>query len=471
MKQFNIPRIMLAASASGSGKTTVMCALLSLFKEMGQKAVAFKCGPDYIDPMFHQTVLQTPSHNLDIFLCGRGQRGRQWVQHLLYTYSKNADIALLEGAMGFYDGLGTTWENSAYDIAKTTDTPVILVINGKGAGISVAAQLQGFQNFQLQSHIVGFIVNNVKKSVYLYFKEAVEEATGLKGLGYVPPLPEAALPSRHLGLVTAAEIPDIQQKIAFLRDTVKETIDSQAILEIAKSEMKISDVFLTPPATLQQTKDRGDSQSEAVTIAVARDEAFCFYYEASLDILRTLGANLVFFSPLHDNHLPPCQGMYLGGGYPELHAVELARNVSMRDDIRTALQHHMPCIAECGGFMYLQDGFIDGDVMYPWVGAIDGTNHMTESLTRFGYVTMTAQQDTAFLRKGQQIQAHEFHYSDSTQNGDAFLIQKPTGKRQWHGGYVQDNLLSGYPHFHFCGCPDVAARFIQACKKWNGVGD
>lgn len=458
-----IPRIMIAAPASGSGKTTVTCAVLSLLKEMGQKPVAFKCGPDYIDPMFHQTVLQTPSHNLDIFLCGRGDVGRQWIQHLLVAYGKDTDIAVLEGAMGYYDGMGTTWENSAYDIAKTTDTPVILVLNGKGAAISLAAQLHGFQTFQPDSHIAGFIVNNVKKGVYQYFKEAIEDVTGLKGLGYVPPLPEAALPSRHLGLVTAAEIPDIQQKIALLRDTIQETIDMQAIQEIAATAPDIEDSFLTPPVALGQV-------TEDVTIAVARDEAFCFYYEASLHILQALGADLVFFSPLHDGHLPPCQGLYLGGGYPELHALDLARNVSIRDDIRNALAQNIPCIAECGGFMYLQEGFIDGDTMYPWVGTLPGMTHMTKSLTRFGYVTITAEGENAFLQKGQHIHGHEFHYSDSTQNGDAFLIEKPTGKRHWQGGYAQGNLLAGYPHIHFCGCLDVAARFIQACKRWNDIG-
>lgn len=461
-----IPRVMLAAPASGSGKTTVMCALLSLFTEQGRHVEAFKCGPDYIDPMFHRAVLDTPSHNLDMFLCGGGDIGAQWVRHFLCRHGVTKGICVLEGAMGYYDGIGATWDNSAYAIAKATDTPVILVVNGKGSAISLAAQLHGFQTFQPDSHVVGFIVNNVKKSVYLYFKDAIEKATGLTACGYMPPLPEAALPSRHLGLVTADDIPDLQEKIALLKQTAGETLDLAAIEQIAAMAPALPEQAAEPPVHLQAFHQRDVVEVPSI-IAVARDEAFCFYYDESLDILRDFGATIVYFSPLHDNHLPPCHGLYLGGGYPELHAAQLAANETMKQDIRDAIKNGMPCIAECGGFMYLLDGFDDGVKVWPWVGAMEGTSQMTKQLTRFGYVTMTAEGENSFIPKGTKIPAHEFHYSDSDHNGAAFLIQKPTGKRQWRGGYLSGNLLAGYPHFHFCSCPDVAARFLRACRKYR----
>lgn len=456
MNGVKVPRLMLTAPASGAGKTTVMCALLALFKEQQKNVVAFKCGPDYIDPMFHRTVLKTPSHNLDMFLLGRGDLGRRRTQQLLAAYGKDADIALLEGAMGYYDGLGTTWENSAYDIARATATPAVLVVNGKGAALSLAAQIHGFQTFRPDNPLVGFIVNNVKKSVYTYFKTAWEEATGLSALGYVPTLPEAALPSRHLGLVTVAEIPDLQEKIAYLQQTVAATIDLERLVELTETAAAV------PQSAPPQTE-----AAPNVRIAVARDEAFCFYYEAALDLLRQLGAELVYFSPLRDAHLPDCHGLYLGGGYPELHAAALAANTTLRHDIRLALQRQLPCIAECGGFMYLQESFTDGTRHYPWVGAIPGENHMTTSLTRFGYVTLTAQADGPFCDQGQQIPAHEFHYSDSTNNGAAFIAQKPTGKRHWPCIQQRRTLLAGYPHMHFLGCPDIARRFIAACRQYK----
>lgn len=449
--EMTIPRMMIAAPASGSGKTTVFCALLGALQRQQQKAVAFKCGPDYIDPMFHRTVLQTLSHNLDMFLLGGSERTRQ----VLATYSRGKDLALIEGAMGYYDGIGTTSQNSAYEIAKTTQTPVIFVLNGKGAAMSLTVVLRGFQTYQAESHIAGFILNNVKSSVYAYFKKPIEEATGLRGCGYLPPLPEAALASRHLGLVTADEVPQIQEKMRLLADTAEKTLDIEAIMAVAQTARPIA----VPPWEVPQ--------GEAVTIGVAKDEAFCFYYDVALDVLRRMGAVIQFFSPLRDKQLPPCDGIYLGGGYPELHAQILSENKAMCRAIRQALQGQMPCLAECGGFMYLLESFTDGAQVYPWVGAIAGSSHMTQSLTRFGYVNVTAQEDTPFCPKGYVLPAHEFHYSDSTNNGAACMAQKPLGTRHWPCFHSEGTLWAGYPHLHLAGCPEFAWNFMEQCRAYR----
>lgn len=454
--KLDIPRIMIAAPSSGSGKTTVFCALLRVLRRQYIRTAAFKCGPDYIDPMFHGSALHTPSHNLDMFLLGRGETGALRTRQILSQYSRDRDIALMEGAMGYYDGIGATAENSAWHIACVTETPAILVVDGKGAAISLAAMLRGFATFKRDSHIAGFILNNVSKHVYLYFKDAIEKETGLAACGYFPPLPEASVASRHLGLVTAGEIKELESKLQLLEDTAQETLDISRILRLAEA------------APSRDVPDWHVPHGKSVTIAVAHDEAFCFYYDAALDMLRHMGAKLVPFSPLRSTHLPPCRGVYLGGGYPELCAKALSANSPMRDSIRRALQNGMPCIAECGGFMYLLDSFMDGEGRaYPWCGVIAGKSYMTQRLTRFGYVTLTAQNDTAFCPKGTQIQAHEFHYSDSNCNGAAFTAQKASGKRSWSCIHAAGNILAGYPHMHLCGCPDIAWNFLEACRTYT----
>ena len=455
MKQAAIPRVLIAAPCSGSGKTTIVCALLRAWQRQHLYVEAFKNGPDYIDPMFHSQVLHTPSHNLDLFLLGRGQKGEANVKYLLASHAKQADIAVLEGAMGYYDGIGTTSEASAYELARVTKTPVILVVNGKGAALSLGAQIRGMVQFYEPSQIAGFIVNHVSAMVYAYFKETWEKAAGIPALGYFPDMPACRFSSRHLGLITATEIADLQEKIDVLAETAEKTLDIPSIMAIARQ------------APLLDYEKPSFTTMTSVRIAVARDEAFCFYYADSLHVLEQLGAKLVFFSPLHDASLPPCDGLYIGGGYPELYAPIWADNHMMKQQIFQAVRQGCPCIAECGGFMYLLQSFADDTVSYNGVGCIPGTSHMTQRLQRFGYVTLTAQEDTMICRAGETIQAHEFHYSDSTNNGTAFLAAKAQGKRSWPCIYSQGRLLAGYPHFHFLGNPAWARRFVDQCNAYR----
>ena len=460
MTAVSLPRIMIAAPSSGGGKTTVMCALLGVLRRQHVQAAAFKSGPDYIDPMFHRRVLHTPSRNLDLFLLGGGEEGRNKARYLLARGARQASLAVLEGAMGYYDGIGTGMEGSAYELARATDTPVLLVVDGKGVGISLAAQIQGLARFRRDSGIAGFIVNRVSPMVYAYFKDRWEAETGLPALGYLPEKKEWTVPSRHLGLVTAGELTALQDQMADLACTAEKSLQIQEIRQIAGAALPLS----YEPISIRPV---GPAR-----IAVAQDEAFCFYYADSLDLLKQLGAELVFFSPLRDSCLPPCDGLYLGGGYPELYARKLSENTAMGQSIRRALARRLPCIAECGGFMYLQEGFCDstGDKV-PWVGAIPGQSHMTRRLQRFGYVTLTAQEDTMLCQSGEQIHAHEFHYSDSTNNGQAFMAQKAAGPRHWPCIYSTDRLVAGYPHWHFWGNPHWAARFVQACRAYRKEED
>lgn len=455
MKETRTPRLMIAAPKSGGGKTTIVCALLRALQKMGLTAAAFKSGPDYIDPLFHSRVLQTASHTLDLFLFGRGGQGAATARYLLASGSDGADIAVLEGAMGYYDGVGTTSEASAYDLAKVTNTPVVLVVDGSGAGLSLAAQIKGTAAFRRDSQIAGFIVNRVKPGVYAYFKDAWEKETGLTAFGCFPDMAGCAFASRHLGLVTAGEIEDFRSKIDALAEQAMQSVDMDALVSLAWSAQPL-------PYEVPVLEPAGPAR-----IAVARDEAFCFYYEDSLTLLEQLGANLVYFSPLHDEGLPDCDGVYLGGGYPELYAEALAANAAMKGSLKRALSDGTPCVAECGGFMYLLEEFSAGEQSVSWCGVLPGSSKMTDHLTRFGYVTLTAEEDTMLCRRGDTICAHEFHYSDSTDNGAAFTARKASGRRSWPCGRSEGRIVAAYPHIHFWSNPDWARRFVAACRTYR----
>lgn len=438
-------RVMIAGTGSGSGKTTVTCALLSVLKKRCGTVTSFKCGPDYIDPMFHKKVLGIGSQNLDLHLTDENT-----VKYLLERYA--GDVSVIEGVMGFYDGMGTSDSGSSWEISQITGTPVILVAGTKGASLSVAAVLKGFQNFR-KNHIQGVILNHTSSAMYPRYKELVERETGLRVCGYLPPVPEAALESRHLGLVTAEEVGDLQRKIEVLAETAEKTIDFDAVLDIAASAESLE---YTAPERMP---------GEPVSIGVARDKAFCFYYESALDFLRDLGAELKFFSPLQDEKLPEgISGLLLGGGYPELYGGSLNRKLMA--EVKKAVEDGVPVVAECGGYMYLQNSIADMEGhVYPMAGAIPSEAYMTKKLNRFGYVTLTAQRDSLLCKEGEKIKAHEFHYSDCTADGKDFAAEK--NGRSWLCIHGRENLYAGYPHFHFLGNPEAAKRFLNACRAYR----
>lgn len=471
-----IPRIVVGAPSSDSGKTTVVLALLSALAARGANPVSFKCGPDYIDPMFHSHVLGIPSYNLDLFLCGRGEQGADTVRGLFCAHAAKAGIAVIEGVMGFYDGVGVGSEASTYDLARTLDAPVVLVVSARGAARSLAATIRGFAQLEGDSHVAGVILNNCSKMLYAQLAPMLERECadcGVTLLGYLPRVPEARIESRHLGLVTAEEIDGLRERLALLGQAAEESIDWDALTRLAASAPPIAGRLpAVEPVVAADAGTGGPADGASAdpksadprpVIAVARDKAFCFYYEDNLELLERCGARLVEFSPLEDAALPDgIDGLYLGGGYPELYESQLAENASMRTSVREALEAGLPCFAECGGFMYLLQE-LDG---HPMVGYLVGSAHATNRLQRFGYVTITAKHDTLLARESESICAHEFHYWDSTANGDACHAVKPTG-RSWECIVGSKRLWAGFPHIFLYGNPDFARRFVQAAADWH----
>ena len=449
MKTERVNRVLIAGTGSGCGKTTVAMALLQAFKNRGIGVSAAKCGPDYIDPMFHRSVIGAPSCNLDSFFFDENT-----LRFLLARHGANRDITVIEGVMGYYDGLGlTSTRASAYEIASLTETPVILVVNARGASLSILAQIQGFLSFAENSRIKGVILNNCTEKVYLALKPEIEERFGIRALGCLPRMKEAEIGSRHLGLITAEEVDDLKEKLELLSSQAEKSLDLDGIIELAYRAEPLR--FL--PEEI--------GKKEPVRIAVAMDKAFCFYYEDSLSMLADMGAELMPFSPIEDAALPSgIHGLYLGGGYPELYAAELSENHSMRESIKTAVGSGLPTIAECGGFMYLTESI----GALPAVGAIKGKAFDSGRLTRFGYVSLSAKTDNMLCKAGERIPAHEFHHWDAENCGSSFTAEKADG-RSWDCVHAGETLYAGFPHFHFYANKGFAENFYNAClKRKNG---
>ena len=426
--------IMIAGTSSGCGKTTLTCAVLQLLKNKNIKTASFKCGPDYIDPMFHSEIIGVKSSNLDMYFCDDNT--------IRYLFDKNAsDLSIIEGVMGFYDGraLNTT-EASSYELAKLLDVPVVLTVDCKGMANSALAVIKGFLELYPDNTIAGVVLNNISAMTYGAVKTAIEERFDIKVFGYMPKLPEEVIfGSRHLGLITAAEIADIKEKLNKLAELTSKTIDIEAIINTADS----GDEPFIPPVI---------PHYEQVRIAVAYDKAFCFYYRDNLELLQEMGAELVYFSPLEDERLPDnIHGLYLGGGYPELYLQALSDNNTMLESVRNMT---VPCIAECGGFMYLCKD-IEG---YPMVGYLGGSCHNTGKLTRFGYVELTPKNG------GEVVRGHEFHYYDSTDNGDTYVAVKANGKT-WDCVHSDNTIFAGFPHTHFYSNIKFAENFYKKCVE------
>lgn len=438
--------LMITAMGSSMGKTVTTCALLAALRQRGKKVQAFKCGPDYIDPMFHERVLGVPSRNLDLFL-----QGEDGVRKTLAR--ADAELVLIEGAMGYYDGLNNTPEASAYELARLIKTPAVLVLPPQGSGLTLAAQVKGLMDFRPDSGIAALILANCPERRFASFAPVIERETGLPVLGYLPPMEEGRFESRHLGLLTAGEITDLTVRIGKLGAAAERNIDLDRMLTFAGTWTPVS-----PKPTAASTPYR---------IAVARDEAFCFLYADNLDALRDAGAELVFFSPLHDLELPISDGLYLPGGYPELYAQKLSENSSMQQSIAAAVRAGLPTLAECGGFLYLGRSLEDeAGHAHSMCGVLPGEGFRTDRLRRFGYQILTAPGDSLLFQAGERVPAHEFHYWDSTENGADLRSEKADG-RSWPCGFASPSLYAAFPHLHFGGTVPLAERFIKACEKWK----
>lgn len=443
-----IPRIVIAGTNSGCGKTTVTCAVLQTLVNRKLKVGAFKCGPDYIDPMFHSRIIGAKSANLDLFFFKENT-----LNYLLAKNGADRDISVIEGVMGFYDGMGlATARASTYDIARATRSPVVLLLDAGGAALSVLATLQGFLSFCPDNQIRGVILNQCSAGVYQVLSAEIKRRFEgqVRPLGFMPAISECRLESRHLGLVTAAEVENLREKLQILAAQAGRSLDLEGLIELSRSAPPVS----CTPVELPKYR-------ETVRIAVARDNAFCFYYEDSLEALTEMGAELLPFSPLNDQELPPgIHGLYLGGGYPELYAKELSENKSMLSSVRGVLEQGLPCIAECGGFMYLTE-FIGG---HPMVGFLPGRSFDSGKLTRFGYIRLKAKEDNMLCRAGEEIPAHEFHHWDSEHTGGSFTALRDSGEG-WDCVVATETLYAGFPHFHFYANPTFAIYFYEACLR------
>ena len=528
-----IPRMMLAAPSSGSGKTLVTCGLLSLLQRKNFRPAAFKCGPDYIDPMFHRQVLGIPSRNLDTFFSPAdspvsGNTAKETMARACRRCG--ADIAVIEGVMGYYDGTGVSGtEASSCELARQTETPVVLVVNARGMSRSISPMLKGFADYEKENpRIRGVILNRISSSMFPLMKKWIEEDTDLKVIGYVPNDNTLSWGSRYLGLLQPEEVADLQDQINHLADVLEKTIDIDALLQLAGTApaLEIPTDSLRDGSAGAFTRDESsrveavnapardeisgteaanaparNDQTDCPRIAVARDEAFSFYYEDNLELLQEMGAELVFFSPVHDRTIPRADGLLLGGGYPELHAKALADNETMKEQIRELAAEGMPILAECGGFMYLQQSLDPGNQesaagtgqeaddssirqsadasgketsaksMYQMCGILPGSCRMTDRLVRFGYIELEKKDGetgtAGYLQDGHHIRGHEFHYFDSTENGRECTAWKPGRKRSWDCMVVQGNIMAGFPHLYYRSDPDFAAAFVEKCRQFS----
>lgn len=494
-------KIVIAADRSGAGKTTVSCGLLAVLKKRGVKVQSFKCGPDYIDPMFHRRVLGVPSGNLDSFFTDEATLRRIFTDRVAES---GAELALVEGVMGCYDGLGgVSSRASTWEIAHILDAPTILVMDAKGASVSVAALVRGMMGFkeerEAQSGIRGLILNRVSPMFYPRLKSVIEEyCPGIEVLGYLPELPELKVPSRHLGLVEPEEIADFQRWTERVAAQMEESVEVARLMEIAGVDdlnipqalgmaecgyMERSDVgaYKIGDDGVTDGKDRSgentwlqgnDASVQPVRIAVSEDEAFNFTYEENRALLQQLGAELVPFSPLHDAALPAeIGGLLLSGGYPELYRDALHANASMRASVAEAVKQGLPTIAECGGYMYL----LDAIEQVPMCGVLRGDAERKPRLVRFGYVEAETRRDSVLGPAGTVLRGHEFHRYDCDFNGADCTLTKPaaghgraaTSARSYEGIYLTDSLAAGFPHFYYWSNPAALAHFLDACRTWR----
>lgn len=462
-------RIMISALSSASGKTTLTCGIIEVLKRNGKKVVSYKCGPDYIDPMFHRQVLGIESGNLDTYFTDDDT-----TKYILWNGSHNADITIIEGAMGFYDGLGgCSTKASAYELAQKTATPVILVIDGKGSSVTLAAVINGIKNYRKDSNIKGIILNRVSKGYYPRIREVIERECDVPVIGYLPVLNGLQIPSRHLGLIAPDEMDEFDVWIKATADTVAECVDLDAILDIASA----AEQFVLPKNITDKLKNI--CSDEEIKIAVARDEAFSFYYTENIDILERLGVKPIYFSPLNDKCLPDdVSGLILWGGYPENYAQKLSMNEGMRKSIYEACSKGMPCIAECGGFLYLGKSLEGSDgKIYDMTGVLEGRGYRTDRLVRFGYMEAEAcepEHDNKSLLLGDNchMRGHEFHYWDSTCCGEDFEAWKTfTPDKKYKCMVHTESIIAGFPHFYYYSNPNVIQRFVEKCKEFRDKND
>ena len=474
-------RIMIAAPRSGSGKTTITCALLETLKERGLDPVSFKVGPDYIDPMFHKKILGIDSRNLDIYFSES-----DGIRNIMSDIGDR--FAVIEGVMGLYDGTNVDGTyGSSYEVAAVVQAPIVLVVDASGVGRTIISLIKGMILDDINHLIKGIILNKINENFYEKLKPVLEEELmkvreDIKLLGFFPKNLSVSIDSRHLGLKLPNEIDDIKEKIYVAAETLEKNVDIPSLISI----MSGADVVkLGDTEDENYFRDKASDEKEAsykniqgLTLAVAMDEAFCFYYKDNLELFEKYGVRLKFFSPLGDEKLPDgCDGILLGGGYPENYLENLSQNKNMLASIKNALDRGIPSLAECGGFMYLHKRVTDKTgKSFEMVGSIDGECHYTGHLVRFGYMEIEAfNQPSEELYNSRNkdalpeslvgMRGHEFHYFDSSMNGDLFVASKPNKEKKWNCMIMQNNGIWGFPHFYYNSNTEFIKLFIDRMKE------
>ncbi|EAE1300487.1 cobyrinate a,c-diamide synthase [Listeria monocytogenes] len=450
-------KILIAAASSGTGKTTVTLGIMHALKKRGLRVQPFKVGPDYIDTNYHQAITGVASINLDSFLIDDDAM----LAALFEKHGQSADISVIEGVMGLFDGLGIDRDNSSTSfIAKCTKTPVILVVDGKAISTSAAAIVDGFNRFDPELTIAGVIINRVaSENHFSLIKGAIERYTDVPVLGYLPKNAAVALPERHLGLVPKEEMKELETKWELLGDLIAEHVDLDRLLAISKTGAELT---VRPPEI--QVPD-----FSGLRVAYALDAAFHFYYQDNLDFIRSTGATLIPFSPLEEREVPDADFIYIGGGFPEVFAERLAKNKSMRESILAAHEQGKPIYAECGGLMYLGSSLEMEAESYEMVGVFDGVSKMTTRLRKFGYCIAEPLEDTLLGKKGTAIRGHEFHHSvfETNEPTRMKLTKKRDGEivKEWHGGYQKGNAFASYLHIHFYQNLSIITHMFGAIER------
>lgn len=479
-----IKRVMIAAPASGSGKTIITCALLRTLKDQGWNVASYKCGPDYIDPMFHEKILNVPTKNLDTFFTDEEQ-----TRKLFLDSAANMDVAVFEGVMGLYDGVGgVRKEGSSYHLAEVTKTPIVLVVDTKGMGRSVIPLIAGFLSYDQKHLIQGLILNRISKGYYETLKPLMEQELQTQIVGFVPQKEELHFASRHLGLFLPDEVSHITEKLQAASEIFSKTVSIERIREIAENaeELECGESAAKEAAAKKTvvgkykdtghknvTRDRMETATDRdlrPTIAVAKDEAFCFYYADNIRLLEEYGAKITYFSPLRDEKLPrECHALLLGGGYPELYANQLSANTSMRAAVKHAAENNMPIVAECGGFMYLHSFLKDHEgICHDLAGGIPATCFYTGKLVRFGYIELREKQKN-FLQTGACIKGHEFHYYDSTCQGTDVVAVKPLTGTAYPCIIENKTQWMGFAHLYYPSNPAFAKALVAKARKWKNT--
>lgn len=450
-------RLVIAGTGSGVGKTTFTIGLMAALKTRGLTVQGFKCGPDYIDPTYHTAVTGRPSRNLDSWMLDEDT-----VLEVLHRGSHDADISIIEGVMGFYDGKNPLSDHgSTAEISVLTKSPVLLIVNCASMARSAAAIVKGFQALSDQPNIVGVIANRVgSEGHYKIVKTAIEQECKIPVVGYMKRESDIEIPERHLGLIPSIERGELSPFFEKLGSLIEETIDLDKIVELADA----------PPIEAPFTSLFKKREGKKVKIAVAKDAAFNFYYVENLELLEAFGAELTYFSPLKGEVLPEgTNGLYLGGGFPEEFAAELAQQVSVKESIKNTILNGLPTLAECGGFMYLTESITTTDEeVYGMVGVIPGRVTMQRKLASLGYRTIIGEEGNYLLPKGMEAKGHEFHYSTYTAHQDHPYAYETVGMRKANKeGFMGYNLVAGYTHFHFATCTGLIENWLRKCQSYD----